>query len=245
MPPIRPAAFAFLIALLAAPASAQDAPVPRTDDEIKALVLEAIRENPGIIEEAVQLLREQEEERQLLAARAVLEDRAAMEENAPVIANVEGDVTVVEFLDYNCPYCKRALEEVDALVAADPNVRLVVREWPILGPDSVVAARAALAAREQGQYEEMHEALMALDRADESSVMGAAAAIGLDVEKLAADMASPTIDAHFQRSNELALGLGFSGTPSFVVGDELVPGVAPADAMRDLVERARAAAGGN
>ena len=243
-PILRPAApltaLVFTIAALATPGFAQDAPAARTDDEIKALVLEAIRENPGIIEEAVELLRAEEEQRQLLAAQAVLEDRARIEEGAPVLANGDGDVTVVEFLDYNCPYCKRAMDEVDALVAADPNVRVVVREWPILGEGSVVAARAALAAREQGRYEDMHEALMGLGRADEAAVMATAEELGLDMDKLAADMEAPAINAHFDRSHELAQAMGFSGTPSFVIGDELLPGVVPADGLRAFVEAERA-----
>ena len=240
--PFRPAALALTIAALATPAFAQDA--PRTDDEIKALVLEAIRENPGIIEEAVQLLREQEEERQMAAARALLADRPYIEEGAPVLANEAGDVTVVEFLDYNCPYCKRAMDEVDALIAADPNVRVIVREWPILGEGSVIAARAALAAREQGRYEDMHKALMNLPRSDEASVMAAAERLGLDMAKLAEDMNDPAVNAHFDRSHELAQAMGFSGTPSFVIGEELLPGVVAVDGMKAFVdaERARSAA---
>ena len=245
----RTAASILLATALVAPALAQDAlaqDAPRTDDEIKALVLEAIRENPGIIEEAVQLLREQDQERQLAAAREVLDDRTTIEENAPVLANADGDVTVVEFLDYNCPYCKRAMDEVDALIASDPNVRLVVREWPILGEGSVIAARAALAARKQNRYKEMHEALMNLDRADEASVMRTAESLGLDMERLVADMSDPAINAHFDRSHELAQSLGFSGTPSYIVGEELLPGVVPVDGLRAFVEQAReAAAEGN
>lgn len=248
MTPIRrlraPVAGVILSAALALPALAQDAPRTdgsiRTDAEIKALVLEAIRENPSIIEEAVQLLREADEAAQLAAARTVLDDRAAMEEGAPVMGNPDGDVTVIEFLDYNCGYCKRAIGEVQALMEADPGVRLVVREWPILSEGSVVAARAALAAERQGRYADMHEALMALPRADEDTVMAAAERLGLDMERLATDMGDPSVDAHFDRSHELTQALGFSGTPSFVIGNELVPGALPADAMRAMVDEARA-----
>ena len=232
---------AMIAAMIAPPAMAQDAPAPRTDAEIKALVLEAIRENPTIIEEAVQLLREADEAAQVAAARAVLDDRAAMEDGAPVMGNPDGDVTVVEFLDYNCGYCKRAIGEVRALMEADPGVRLVVREWPILSEGSVVAARAALAADRQGRYAEMHEALMALPRADEETVMQTAERLGLDMARLEADMADPAVDAHFDRSHELTRAFGFSGTPSFVIGDELVPGAVPMDTMRAMVEAAREA----
>ena len=240
----RLVAGALLAATLAPPATAQDAPpmdAPRTDAEIKALVLEAIRENPTIIEEAVQLLREADEAEQMAAARAVLDDPGALTDGAPVLGNPEGDVTVVEFLDYNCGYCKRAIGEVMALLEEDSGVRLVVREWPILSEGSVVAARAALAAERQGRYAAMHEALMALPRTDEDSVMRAAERLGLDMARLATDMADPAIDAHFDRSHELTRALGFSGTPSFVVGDELVPGAVPVDTLRGLVAAAREA----
>ncbi len=114
--------------------------------------------------------------------------------NAPVLGNPEGDVTVVEFFDYNCPYCRRAMSEVQGLLDADQDVRLVYREWPILGEGSVFAAKAALAAREQGKYEEFHWALMGMEeRAEEASVMRLAEEIGLDVEKLRADMDAPEV----------------------------------------------------
>ena len=213
-----------------------------TEDDIKALALEAIRENPAIIQEAVELLRQQEEQARLVAAQRVLtEEREVLERDpdAPVIGNPDGDVTVVEFFDYNCPYCKRAKPEIEGLLEADPNVRFVMREWPILGEGSLFAAKAALAAREQGRYEDMHWALMALPRAEEDSVMRAAADLGLDVDRLREDMEAPAIVAHFERSNELTQALGFSGTPSFVIGDQLLPGLVPAAELEAAVDAVR------
>ena len=225
---------------LALPALAQEA--PRTDDEIKALVLEAIRENPSIVTEAVELLEQQEVAAQEEAARSLLnEGRDALERDpaVPVAGNPDGDVTVVEFFDYNCPYCKRATGVLRDLMAEDPNVRVVFREWPILGEGSYFAARAALAARNQDRYEDMHFALMDLDQADEASVMATAEALGLDLDRLRTDMEDPAMLDQFQTTNELAQGLGFSGTPSFVIGDELIPGVATPDQMREAVKAAR------
>jgi len=145
-----------------------------SDDRIKELALEAIRENPQIIMEAVQLLEQQQAATQATAQADVLENQRRLLEhdpNAPVLGNPEGDVTVVEFFDYNCPYCKRAMAEVQGLLDDDRNVRLVYREWPILGDGSVYAAKAALAARQQGKYEEFHWALMGLkERAEEAGV---------------------------------------------------------------------------
>ena len=214
-------------------------------DDIKELVLEAIRENPEIIMEAVQLLQQREQQAQDQRAAQTLADlRPTLEgdPNAPVLGNPNGDVTVVEFFDYNCPYCRRAKPAVEALLAKDPNVRLVYREWPILGEGSVFAARAALASRKQGKYEEFHWAMMGMQgRAEESSVLRIAESIGLDIEQMREDMQDPAIDEHFATSVRLTQSLGFSGTPSFVIGDALVPGLVSEDVLMETVANARAA----
>ena len=215
------------------------------EDRIKELVLETIRENPEIVLEAVQIIEQRGREQQAAAMASVLsENRELLENdpNAPVLGNPDGDVTVVEFFDYNCPYCRRVKPHIEALLEEDPNVRLVYREWPILGDGSVFAARAALASREQGKYEEFHWALMGMGgRAEEASVLRVAERIGLDIDQLQRDMQSPGIEAHIAASMELSRALGFSGTPSFVIGDALVPGVIEAGRMMQLVEQARAA----
>lgn len=215
------------------------------EDRIKELVLEAIRENPGIVFEAAQLFEQQQQALQAQAAAQVLDtEKATLENdpNAPVLGNPDGDVTVVEFFDYNCPYCRQVKPEMEALLAADPNVRVVYREWPILGDGSVFAARAALASRNQGKYEEFHWAMMQLkERAEEASILRTAEDIGLDVAQLRRDMNGPEIEEHIQTSMRLAQSLGFSGTPSFVIGDSLAPGLIQADQMIELVDQARAA----
>jgi len=220
--------------------SAQDL----TDERIKELALQAIRENPQIILEAVQILETEQANAQAQAQTQVLQDERDVLErdpNAPVLGNPDGDVTVVEFFDYNCPFCRRAMPEVQGLLDGDKNVRLVYREWPILGEGSVFAARAALASREQGKYEEFHWALMGMqERAEEDSIMRIAAEIGLDVEKLRADMEAPEVEEHIATSNRLSQGLGFNGTPSFVIGDNLVPGIIEEEELRSLVEDVRA-----
>lgn len=214
------------------------------EDRIKELVLETIRENPEIVIEAVQIIERRGQEQRAAALATVLsENRELLENdpNAPVLGNANGDVTVVEFFDYNCPYCRRVKPHIEALLEEDPNVRLVYREWPILGDGSVFAARAALASREQGKYEEFHWALMSMGgRAEEASVLRVAERIGLDIDRLQRDMQSPGIESHIAASMELSRALGFSGTPSFVIGDALVPGVIEAGRMMQLVEQARA-----
>ena len=132
------------------------------------------------------ILRESEEEAKAAAtSAAIVALRADLrgDRNAPVLGNPDGDVTVVEFFDYNCPYCRQAAGEVQALLDADAGVRLIYREWPILGEGSLYAARAALASRAQGKYEAFHWALME-DRArkDETAVLRIAESIGLDLE---------------------------------------------------------------
>lgn len=214
-----------------------------SSDDIKELALEAILENPGIIMDAVRILEQQQADAQAAQAAATLEQRRDLLErdpNAPVLGNPDGDVTVVEFFDYNCPYCRRAMDEVQALLDADPNIRLVYREWPILGEGSVFAARAALASRNQGKYEEFHWALMGqAGRAEESSVLQIAAEIGLDIDQLLADMDAPEIDEHIQTTMALTQELGFNGTPSFVVGEALVPGFVESSVLKDYVDETR------
>ncbi|WP_370204799.1 DsbA family protein [Pararhodobacter marinus] len=214
-----------------------------SDTRIKELALEAIRENPQIVMEAVQLLEQERAATRADAAADVLKNQRQLLErdpNAPVLGNPEGDVTVVEFFDYNCPYCKRAMSEVQGLLDADSNVRLVYREWPILSEDSVFAAKAALAARQQGKYEEFHWALMGMEgRAEEASVMRLAEEIGLDIEQLRTDMDASEVQEHIDESMRLSQALGFNGTPSFVIGDALVPGFVEQDQLEALVDKTR------
>jgi len=216
-----------------------------SDARVKELVYEAIRENPEIVMEAVAILQARQAKDEASAAQDVLSSQRQLLErdpNAPVLGNPEGDVTIVEFFDYNCPYCKRAAPEVKALVAADPNVRLVFREWPILGEGSVYAARAALASRNQGKYEEFHDAMMGLKgRATEQSVLRVAAEIGMDIEKMTADMGSDEVAEHIETSMRLTQALGVTGTPAFVIGDAIIPGFIELPQLQKLVDDTRAA----
>ncbi|WP_375267536.1 DsbA family protein [Planktotalea sp.] len=216
-----------------------------SEERVKELVLEAIRENPGIVIEAIQMIEERQETAKAFEAKQILtSNRDALERdpNAPVLGNPDGDVTVVEFFDYNCPYCKRVKPHMEALLAADKNVRVVYREWPILGEGSVFAARAALASREQGKYDEFHWAMMEMKgRVGEANVMQAAEKLGIDTAQLRSDMDSPKINEHIETSMRLARSLGFNGTPSFVIGEALAPGLIEADQMIELVNQARAA----
>jgi len=128
------------------------------------------------------------------------------------------------------------------VMAQDPDVRVVLREWPILGEASVYATRASLAARKQGRYVEFHNALMASKgRAQPASVMAIAKSVGLDTAQLKADMKSPEIDEHIETSMRLARALNFSGTPAYIIGDALAPGMVAADELKNMIAQARAA----
>ena len=221
---------------------AQMAPAQQmTNEQVKQLALEAILENPQIIMQAVAILEQRDRERAASGANTV---RLQLEQdsNSPNLGNPDGDVTVIEFFDYNCPYCRKAGQTVQELLASDANVRVIYREWPILGEDSVFASRAALAARAQGKYEEFHWALMNGEgRASEASILKLARHLDLDVEKLQADMTSPAVEAHIAQSSALARTLGFTGTPAFIVGDRTAPGMLSTDEITAMVAEARAA----
>jgi protein-disulfide isomerase len=214
-----------------------------TDERIKQLALEAILENPQIIMEAVAILDQQRTAQQAAEnAQTLAQQRDFLlnDPNAPFIGDADAGAVIVEFFDYNCPYCKRAAADVKSLLAADSDVRVVYREWPILGEGSVLASRAALAARAQGKYEEMHWALMELrGRAEEASILAAARGVGLDIDQLLVDMESAEVADHIETSRGLAQSLGFTGTPAFVIGDALVPGAVPLAELQDLVAQSR------
>lgn len=235
--------FAVSAALALAPVAAGAGEL--SEDRVRELVLETIRENPEIVYEAVAILEKRQADVQEIAKKEVLSSQRDLLErdpNAPVLGNPEGDVTIVEFFDYNCPYCRRVKPEVKAMIEADPNIRLVYREWPILGEGSVFAAKAALAARNQGKYDDFHWAMMGVKgRANEASVLRVAREIGLDIDKLRKDMEAPEVQEHFDTSMRLTQALGFNGTPSFVIGDNLVAGFVERSELAKLVTELRRA----
>lgn len=160
----------------------------------------------------------------------------------PVIGNPGGDVTLVEFSDYNCGFCRKAMPEVARFLNEDPGVRLVIHEIPIFGEGSRYAAMAALAANRQGKYPEFHSALMQIrGKAEKPSVLRVARQIGLDVARLERDMQAPDITARIEASLALADEIGVAGTPSFIAGNRAVFGYLPKDELALLMSEARAA----
>jgi protein-disulfide isomerase len=159
---------------------------------------------------------------------------------SPVFGNPKGDVTVVEFFDYRCPYCRQVHPFLQSLAKDDPGVRIIQKQLPILGPESVVAARAALAAYMQGKLPEFHNALMTKKlNFNEASMMDVASSLGLDVERLKTDMAGPQVGNEIARNLQLAKALNINGTPGFVVGSQVLPGATDLETLKEMVNDAR------
>jgi protein-disulfide isomerase len=212
-------------------------------DPFEQRVREYLLKNPEVIMEALQILQQRQRAAEAENLKRTIAERGEEILNdpaAPVGGNPAGDVTVVEFFDYNCPYCRRVAPTVTELEEADPDLRLVYKEFPILGPGSQFAARAALASRRQGKYVPFHNALMqATDQVTEATVMETAREVGLDVEQLRADMQDPAIQEAIGRNLQLASALGITGTPSFIIGEEVVPGAVDLRTLQSLIARAR------
>ena len=160
--------------------------------------------------------------------------------SSPVSGNPKGDVTLVEFFDYRCGFCKRAADAVTQLQKDDPRVRVVYKDFPILGEGSELAAKAALASRVQGKHQAVHEALVASKREiTKDGILTLAGEVGLDAKRLEADMANSEWQTVIDRNHALAKELGITGTPGFIVGTELAPGALDLKALKELIARAQ------
>ena len=147
---------------------------------------------------------------------------------------------MVEFFDYRCPYCRKVDPALQALLKEDPNVRLVQKEFPILGPASTYAARAVLAAQKQGIQTKLHETLMSRKpNFDEATILTIAGDVGLDLDRLKVDMNSTEVDAEIARTMQIAKALQLNGTPAFIIGSEVVPGGTDLQTFKELVAEAR------
>ena len=199
--------------------------------------------NPEVLVEAMQELeRKQDSQRDSQAGKAIQEHREGLlnDPETPVAGNPMGDVTVVEFSDYQCPYCKRAHAAVKSVLAADGKVRLVFKDLPILGEPSRIAALAALASKAQNKHDALHNALMEFNgKLDRDKIMEIAGSVGLDVAQLQKDMEDPKLKAIIERNMELAQALGVRGTPAFVIGKQFVPGAVDAGTLKQMIADAR------
>ena len=212
-------------------------------EAVRKIVREYLLEHPEVLDEAITVLRAKRERRRRTKSKvAIGKNRAALLAHppSPVSGDPDGDVTLVEFFDYQCGFCKRSLESVMDLLESDREVRIVWKELPVLGPVSRFAARASMAAQKQGQILEFHIAVMgASGKLSEDRVMAIAEGIELDVERLRRDMADPAIEAYLDETYRLATKIGISGTPAFVIGDTLVPGAVGGARLKELIAEAR------
>ena len=228
----RMAIFASLAGLMTVtPACAERQPAPGSKAEMDALIRAYILENPEIIEEALIQLRERERASEQNQQAALIADNQSRLINNPADYSVGPDdapITVVEFFDYRCGYCKRSASWTMALPEAfDNQVRVVFKEYPILSPESEQAALAAIAAGQQGKYEQMHTALMQLDNAGgfgPQQIDEVAKSVGVDVLQMRADMQTAPVIAALEDSMRLGRDIGVSGTPNFIIGNQMVPG---------------------
>lgn len=199
--------------------------------------------HPEVLVEAMEALEhKQNSERDAAAQKAIRQyaKELTSDPDSPVSGNPNGDVTVVEFSDYQCPYCKRAFPAVKSVVAADGRVKLVHKDLPILGEASRIAALAALASSNQHKHDAFHDALMSFNgKLDRDRILEIASSVGIDVAQLQKDMDDPKLGDILKRNAALAKALDVRGTPAFVVGNQFVPGAIDADALKQLIEEAR------
>ncbi len=242
-------AVALAASLLAAPALAQmSTPTasfsPAQRKEIIGIIREALKADPTILRDAVTALRADDGRAQDEAARAaIIAAGPHLTQNPadPIAGNPAGDVTLVEFYDVRCPYCRHMLPAIESLLSSDKGVRLIYKDIPILGPGSVLGSRALLAAQRQGGYAKMQSAVMT-GPADvtEDSLKAAAGASGLDWGRLRHDMDDPAIQAQIDSNLALAKAISVEGTPAFVLGERLIPGSMDLAGLQAVVKAARA-----
>ena len=203
---------------------------------LNSIIEDFIRNNPEIVRDTLIALAAREEaERKQTGLSKVRDDQGD-----PVMGNANGTITLYEFSDYNCGYCKRVFEPIQQLVRDNPDVRLVIKEFPILSQSSLVAAKAAIAAEMQGKFGDYHIAMMTYrGQITDAVVMRMVAQAGVDIEQLKSDMESPKTMFIIQRTREAAAALEINGTPGLVVGDTVVPGAIGLDELTKLIAKER------
>ncbi|MGI9485389.1 MAG: DsbA family protein [Geminicoccaceae bacterium] len=222
--------------------SAADLPV----EQVEEIIRNYLMREPEIIYQALEELQKRqaaeqaEQQKQMLSTR---QDELLNDPATPIAGNPDGDVALVEFFDYRCGYCRRVLSSMQALMNEDDKLKVVFKELPVLGEDSVRAARAALASRMQDEslYLDFHLALMSADDLSAGGIRTAAADLGLDPDQLEQDMESDEVAKAIDANYQLASALGIEGTPAFVIGETLVPGAVDKARLSALIEEARTA----
>lgn len=228
----------------AAKAAAADSFTPGQRQEIIGIIRQALKTDPTILSDAILTLRAQAEKTQASDSAAAVQHNQAALSGTPgdyIAGNPHGDVTLVVFYDPRCPYCRKALPDLDTLVAGDRRLRVIEKLIPILGPNSQLESRAIAAAGRQNRYSVLQHALMndqgkpGLDQ-----IRTLAARQGLDVARLDKDMADPALEARLRADVGLAQTLGITGTPSFIIAGKVIPGAIGVDGLRQAIAEARA-----
>lgn len=226
----------------AAPAAAEEA---MTKEAVQKIVHDYIMEHPDVILEAVNQYQQRTMEEKQKAAVETNREFLFSDERSPFIGNPKGDVTIVEFFDYNCGYCKRVLPAVQELVKEDEGLKVVFKDIPILGPTSETAAKWALAAQRHNKYFEFHQALMNhKGPITDETLTKIATELELDPGRLKKDAETTDVLLQIERNRSLFTQMGFGGTPAFIIGEEIVPGAVSKEEMQKLIAKTRAAAKG-
>lgn len=237
--------------MLATPLWAEKPAPDRLSDSQRAQVQEIVRQmlkdHPEMVLEAIDALEAKEAKaKQDIEAKAqeTLKSKTAeltRDADDGVAGNPKGNVTLVEFFDYRCGYCKSMVERIAGIVKADGNIRVVYKEFPILGPNSIMASKAAIASMRQGKYLPFHDALMASKgNLDETAIYSLAKDANLDVERLKQDMSDPAIDKLVAKNKELAKVLDIDGTPGFIIGEQIIRGASDEATLKQAIAQARA-----
>ena len=199
------------------------------------MVHDYLLENPEILPQAMENLQRKSDTKAL----AAIDDEVKTPFPGAVLGNPKGSVTLVEFSDFACGYCRRSVEDVDALLQRNPDLRIIVHELPILSEESGVAAQMALAAAEQGKYGAFYHAMFAAGRPSQQTIEAAARQAGVDLAKARTAMESPRIKGAIARNLDMARQLGFNGTPSWIAGDKLISGAVGVDELAKVIKDAK------
>jgi protein-disulfide isomerase len=243
---LAPALFALALGVAPVAASAQSFSDSQRG-EIEQIVKNYLLAHPEVLEDVSAELSKRQ------AAAEALKHEAAVTKNADTIfssprgvtlGNKDGDVTFVEFFDYNCGYCKRAMSDMLDLLKADPKLKVVLKEFPVLGPGSVEAAQVAVAVRMQDpsgkKYLDFHQRLLGeRGQADKTHALAAAKQAGLDMTRIEKDMSSPEVRATLEENFKLAEAMGMNGTPSYVIGKQVVVGAVGLETLKEKISTAR------
>lgn len=224
------------------PAQALDA---AQKSEIGTYIREYLMENPELLMEVQEAYKAKMEGQRLNLAKSAASSYGDQIFNAPydiALGNPDGDVTLVEFFDYNCGYCKRAKADIDAIISSDKNVRVIVKEFPILGPDSIAAHEVSNAVRNVSpkQYGEFQRTLLgSTGRANEDSAIELAVSLGINEADLRKSMKDKSQEESVRQTYDLATALGIQGTPSYVIGGEAIYGAVGVEALQSKIDNMR------